>query len=331
MEILNFIIHNVKKKQFEQLDLKNVHKRKSEIDISSNDNSFLEKVLEVYYKKSNPYYGVFDENVEYYPYQSHLAKLISNDYNFLSFSYKVFDDYVKVLQTQTQATGGFFLVIRYVYRNSEYLAIILLNNTATFDIDEENLEVIPKPRLDIDKIDVANVVDLAKWQDNEDKYLTFSKGRKDLSEYFIKFIGCTIYTNAMKLNDNLRLGLNSFIDKSNLSNEEAQKLKMTAFAFFQERSSKKEEIKLDQLANHLFPDKPQDFTGFLHDENIEISASFKCELRAYKSFKFITYQSKDMMFRFAKSLVTQGVVQVDKANSQITIKVKESVIDQFND
>ena len=69
MTIHNLIIHNIVKKQFVK-GIETINSRKTELKINKKETIFLEKLLNVYYNKSNPSYGVFDENASMYPLQN---------------------------------------------------------------------------------------------------------------------------------------------------------------------------------------------------------------------------------------------------------------------
>lgn len=50
--------------------------------------------------------------------------------------------------------------------------------------------------LNVEKLARANRLNLDKWKKNDGRYLTFIKGTREVSQYFIKFIGATDISSA---------------------------------------------------------------------------------------------------------------------------------------
>ena len=328
IEIHNFIIHNVKKKQFDKTAT--LVKRPTEISIKKTQNEFFEKLLNVYYKKSNPSYGVFDSNALSYPYQTLVKDFLDTKITFLDFSTKALDHFFSKVKDETNATGGFFLVTYFTSQKIPFIAIIMVNNMTNYDIDETALDIVEKAVLDIDKVDVANILNINNRKSKNTTYLTFTKGRKKISEYFITFIGCTSITDSKHFSKNLKSALNDFLLEEKYDENQKIKLKMDAYSYFKEKSSKKKDIDLEEFANTLFPEDSEKLRNHLSREGYEINSSFRCDMSIFKDYQYIYFNGKDLNFRFHRSLISDQKITYDKDNKTLTINnLDSSVIKQI--
>ena len=328
IDIHNLIIHNVKKSQFDKEVV--VTKRSAEIKVKQTQITFFEKLLEAYYKRSNPAYGVFDKNTISYPYQTLVKDFLDTKTTFKDFSTKALDHFVYKIKDETNATGGFFLVAYFTSQKIPFMAVIMVNNMTNYDIDETSLDIVEKAVLDIEKVDVANIININKWKLNDTTYLTFTKGRKKISEYFISFIGCTVLTDSKHYSKNLKVAFNDFLVSEKFTEDEIVQHKMTAYSFFKEKSKTRTDIQLTEFANTMFPDNPERLMDHLTKEEYQITSTFKCDMGTFKDYQYIFYNGKDLNFRFHRSLITSQRITYDKVNKTLTInKLDQSVINQI--
>lgn len=328
IDIHNLIIHNVKKNQFDKTVT--VIERPNEISVKKTQLTFFEKLLEAYYKRSNPAYGIFDKNTISYPYQNLVTDYLATKTTFKDFSIKALNHFVSKIKDETNATGGFFLVAHFTSQKVPFLAVIMVNNMTNYDIDETSLDIVEKATLDIEKVDVANILNLNKWKLNDTTYLTFTKGRKQISEYFINFIGCTLLTDSRHYSKNLKAAFNDFLVSEKYSEEQKVTYKMNAYSYLKEKSKSKLDINLTEFANSLFPENPETLYNHLTKEEYQINPTFKCDMGTFKDYQYIFYNGKDLNFRFHRSLINDQRITYDKENKTLTInKLDQSVINQI--
>jgi D-alanine--D-alanine ligase len=108
------------------------------------------------------------------------------------------------------------------------------------------------------------------------------------------------------------------------------KLKMDAYSYFKEKSSKKTDIDLDEFANTLFPEDSEKLRNHLSREGYEINSSFRCDMSIFKDYQYIYFNGKDLNFRFHRSLISDQKITYDKDNKTLTINnLDSSVIKQI--
>ncbi len=326
MEIHNLIIHNIIKKQHDKSIMKKI--RPDEIKVSEKHNTFFQKILGIYYKKSNPAYGVFSSDKKIYPYQSLVDDFLETRTTFKNFTEYSLNLFISKMKSN--ATGGFYLSAYFTSNSNRFLAIVMLNNTTNYDIDESNLDIIEKMTLDIDKIDVANIINLTKRDLKTNTYLSFTKGRKQISDYFIEFIGCTKLTDSRHFSNNLKLAFNDFLIQEEYTNEQKIKLKISAHSVLYQKTKEKKEIDIQEFCNILFPDNPDKLRDFLSEEVREVTSNFRCDLSVFKDYKTIYFESSKVKFQFDRDLLDDINIVYDKNEKSLKFKnLDQSVINQI--
>lgn len=329
MIIHHLIIHNVKRDDTGKFA---PVKRQYEIKTGPKEMEFIEKLLEIYQHKSNPAYGVFDADATAYPYQIFIKDFLATKITFKRLSELAVDLLIEQLTNTKNATGGYFLVINYTKDRNDFMGIIMLNNTSSFDIDETKLEIVKTFILDIDKMDVANIVNLSKWKQKAKTYLTFTKGRKALSNYFLKFIGCTELNDSKYFSQNLKTAFNDFLIEKNLSEKERVALKMNAYGYFEEKTKAGKDITIKELANTVYKEDPGELIKFITKDGYEINPTIHCDISVFKDYQFIHFSRSDLSFKFHRSLLDNGTITYNKQKKAITIhSLDQSVIDQIEE
>ena len=181
MDVKNMVIHKIEKKQGGQAKLTKASRQLPITDVHRN---FMKEVKNVYYNKSNPIYGSFNAAEESYPYQVYLSHYLCGTVSFYDFTVSAILHFEKLINDVTLATGGYILFCHFEAAEN-FIAVIVLNDKESYIIND-NLDVNANARLDIEKLDVANFTNCCKWSNNEEVYLSFTKGNKQISNYFNK-------------------------------------------------------------------------------------------------------------------------------------------------
>jgi len=323
MDLKKIIIHTLVKKKGENAKLT---KAKKELAITALHQTFMEDVKNVYYKKSNPIYGVFDAEEETYPYQKFLDNYLEDKSTFLEFTVKAMTHFEKIINEEYNATGGYVLFCHFK-TTEEFVAAIMLNDKNGYLVDE-NLDLKANMRLDIEKLDVANFTNCSKWNNNEDVYLSFTKGKKNISNYFKKFIGCTDFTSAKETSENLKKALGDYLIQAGLEKKAIDEIKENIFSYCQNKMSKKEDISLDHISSLINDEEPNLFKEFASTEQYQVSPTFKGH-NTLRSLKYYSTRSKDFTLVFDSKLLGKKIVYNEKKNDILIKDIPEDLKTQL--
>ena len=189
-----------------------------------------------------------------------MKEYLDSKTTFYEFTDKAVTHFEAIINATPQATGGYVLFCHFK-TTEEFLSVIMLNDKESYIIDS-NLDINANFRLDIEKLDVANFTNTSKWTNNDDVYLSFTRGKKDISKYFRTFIGCTDFTSAKESSENLKMALTDYLLKAATNQQDTEKIKASVFAYCDQRMKSKEDISLDFVSSLINHDEPEKFKEF---------------------------------------------------------------------
>ncbi|MCX8491325.1 MAG: nucleoid-associated protein [Cyclobacteriaceae bacterium] len=223
MELHQLILHKLSK---EQNGVAKLELRKKPYVIADTEREFIRESKEVYYHKSNPNFGIFEGSAVSYPYQTLVKNYLNGKVDFLQFTTDAMKHFLTVIQKEQQATGGNVIFAHYTVNNEEFILVMMLNSKKRFNVNAD-LGIYDVFVLDIEKLDLANTLNVTKWRKKEETYLSFAKGRKEISKYFRYFIGCTDQTTAKQSSKSLKGALLDYIGELELDSNEKEDISST--------------------------------------------------------------------------------------------------------
>lgn len=247
--------------------------------------------------------------------------------------------YENLIQKSAPATGAFVVFANYVYRdnNDRYLLIFSINNNNGYNLSEEELTIQQILNLDLSKLDVAALVNISRWQkfvagdeDGIRTYLSFIKGKKKLSDYFLDFIGCADKSTNTDSSRLLLSALHSYFEEKRYPTEERKVRKKAIYDYCQKCIVGKKEVLLDQISFLVNEDDPESFTTFASAETYGVSEIVKPDNAVLRSLQYIDYRSPDLTISFSKNKLSNKEIIYNSQNKSLTIKgLPEDLINQL--
>jgi nucleoid-associated protein YejK len=223
-----------------------------------------------------------------------------------------------VIRGVQQATGGYVVFAHYTFQNEDFLMIVMLNNKKQYNINDD-LSIDEIFSLDIEKLDVANSINITRWDAAEETYLSFARGRKDISNYFRRFIGCTDQTSAKQSSELLKGAFLDYVGELDLDNSEKEDLRNRVFNYCITQTRKKEDISLHHISSMIDEENPELFQEFASSEEYRVSPFVKGHSKTLKSLKFYVYRSKKLTIEFDSGLMNESIFYNEKRNE---LKIK---------
>lgn len=312
------IFHELKK---ERQGLATLVLRKSSINVKANHELFISKAKDAYFNKSRPLYGVFDPDITNFPYQTILKSYLDKKIDFLTFTKNAMSILKVEIQKKQQATGGYVCFAHYFVNDSEYLMVSVLHNTKRFKISAD-LDIAEDFSVEIDKLDVANIVNITRWNnESEDTYLSFVKGKKNVSDYFRYFIGCTEYTDSKKDTEKFKSVFLDYINNElHLEKKIANRLKNDVYNYCLGQIQKREDISIQYISSLINPEEPESFVEFSAEESFQLSPLFQGEKQVLRNLKFVSFDSPELKIEFDTKLITERKIVYDKTKNHLLIK-----------
>jgi len=325
MELHQLILHNLLKRQNGEAKLE---LREKPYPITNTEIEFITEAKEVYYHKSNPNFGIFEANAKVYPYQTLVNDYLKKKIDFLQFTKDAMEHFKSIINQEPKATGGSVIFAHYTVNKEEFIIVMMLNSKKQFNVNDD-LGLYDVFILDIEKLDLANTLNISKWKNDEDTYLSFARGRKEISKYFRHFIGCTDQTSAKQSSKSLKGALLDYIGELDLDKNEKEDIRNRVFNYCVEKIKNREDISLSHISSMIDEANPDSFQKFAASEKYGVSAYVKGHRQTLKSLKFYVYRSKKLTVEFDSSLINEIVFYNENKNELRIINVPDELRKQL--
>jgi nucleoid-associated protein YejK len=323
IDLKGIVIHQVQKEAGTRNAV--LKKASSTLNIADKEKVFIGNLNKAYYKKSNPIYGIFgnDDLTFQNLLKSYLVKK-----DFFAFSIDALNHYKKILELVPPATGGFVIFAHFFNTdvNNDYLLVLTINNKDGYVVSESDLTIKDIKNLDLNKVDVACMINLTKWNniilglDNDSKtYLSFVKGNKDVSYYFMSFIDCDNKTTSSISTQKLIDALEAYSVAKNYDRETKIRKRNEIFIYCEECINQKKEIQLSTISSMLDAEHPKDFQLYASDETFSVSSIISGDKSKLKTMRFVMYKDKTLTVEFDCNLLGKNVIYNPQKN-ELTIK-----------
>jgi nucleoid-associated protein len=311
IDLKNIVIHRLNKDLGREASMRCAQEV---LPITAIEKQFIGKVTDAYQKKSSPTYGIFDDEAP--DFKNRLYKFTTNEWQFLEFTKQVMTLYKNIIKRVVSATGAFMVFAHYLNTKTQcfYLLVLAINNKPGY-IVKDTLTLKNTKNIDLSKIDLACIINLTKWsnyingiQSDSKTYLSFVKGKKNISDYFMKdFIGCDNKQTNEEASNKLVHAITSYCKYKGFSDEETKATKERVFKYCQDRMSQNSEIPLDGVSFLIDGDNPRDFTEFASQEEYGVSAMISGNKTVLKNLNRIRFHNSNIHIEFQQSLLDDTV------------------------
>ncbi|QDF27713.1 nucleoid-associated protein [Halarcobacter anaerophilus] len=325
--ILNkIVLHRINKTQ--GVKDGEVKERKALLDISDEDiEKFAQTVSFSYHKRTTKEYGQFKERPEP-TFKRLIDKYITlpSDESFLDFSQVAAQHLTDEMNKKPQSTGGYLIVADYKMRD-RFIMIVLLNKKFGFTANDSSLVIKMINELNTDQIAMAGFINIDSYSsDEERKYLSFMKGVKDVSEYFVDFMGADEKKESSKETTKLFVStLNNYL-KETFDEEKIQSLQMRIYNLCDEKIKNKEPLTMESVSNFIDPDNPKGFFDYINENQIELSNTIESINRSeIKKLELFKYTGKGIKLSFQRKLYDDGDIYLSENKDKLIIKIDDKL------
>lgn len=280
-----------------------------------------EELLQVYSRLTNNY-GCFDSDHETFRFPYHLGDYQADNIDIVDLSKKTCRAIAARMSGSNSATGGYACFLRYKNQERDWLLIVMLKLKTGTGIDPNSLELNDSLAFDINHLHEAARIDLAKWQANEQPYLSFIKrsGRQDeVTRYFRYALGCTEYTDSRINTDQALKAVEEYCSKKQWAPEQRREARQKVYEYFDEKSRANEPVNMMALSSRINDQEPESFIEFVREKDIPLSETFEPHRRTFSRFKRISEKFGNVSVSFDVQDVLDGKVDYDEATGQLVI------------
>lgn len=274
MELQNIIFHKVITEQH-KTPVTTVPREKS-LDLPEKKADYLvNEVLNNYDREVSLAYAGFTTD-SLFP--NKLNSFLSGQLKFYDFSIHILDQLRLKMLKVPASTGGYLTIAKYNINGDSMLLLILLKDKDGIGISSD-LKLEEVHTLNLDKLHVAALVNITRWEEDKERYISFLKGKsreKEVVGYFKELLNIDedMYTDPAKHTRDLVNVIKNFC-KDKLTDSDSGDARKRVHVFSLDKVNKEENITLEEVANLLSPSSPQDFIDYIKENKIEIPCEFK--------------------------------------------------------
>lgn len=292
-----------------------------------------EELLRIYGNLTNNY-GCFDNDHETYRFPHNLQQYIAKQQDIVQLSKTTCRFIAGRMKDSNKATGGYASFLRYENQGRDWLLVVMLKLKTGTGIDPDSLELNESLAFDINHLHEAARIDLAKWQANEQPYLSFIKrsGRQDeVTRYFRLALGCTEYTDSKSNTDQALKAVDAYAVEKGWTPEQRREARRKTYEYFDEKSRNHEPVNMVALSGMINDQEPNSFTEFVKEKEFPVSETFEPHRKTYTRFKRISEKFGNVNVSFDVQDVLDGRVDYDAGTENLVIgQPPASLIEKIN-
>lgn len=328
MYINNIAVHKITKTANQQSPI--IDFAESELDLANEDIvDFGESLAKTYFDKKSRFYTVFKIEEDIEPiFKQHFDQYIHNN-SFYSYSRQVTQILSDKMNEEPLSRGGYVVVMNYTStNNNQYLFIALLNNKENFSVND-SLEVVKNLALNIEKMAMASVLNITRYSEGQDNYITFLKGLREIPDYFISFIGANKdrRRDIHDVTQSWVSAIEDFFEDRDVSPELVEQRTNSLLTQVKNLNRNEDLITAEIIANVVYPDDPSEFIKYIYDEDVSYelpSEMERMDTQVLNQLNIINYVDKSREFNLKFKRKDIGTL-VNLQNNSIIITDDEIV------
>ena len=331
--IKHFILHEIKKSNRDRNGV--FYPSISEVQIDDTANSLIDDLHNAISISPKKVYGIFSQAGTSYFRQELDFYLDNRSYDIFEKSKQFLGDsnsqsLITLINQETLSSGGHIVIIDYKKDNVNYMIIAMINNRLGRAINIVNgvPKLIKTEQIDFQELDLSCRIDIDKYktQSGIGNYLCFTSGRDNISNYFVKFIGCEKF-NQNRDNSRKVVNIINNITKDFVDKEEYRK---RAYEYCEARLAAGDTVDLYTMSEFVFGSTERDkIVNEAITQSIDIDHTFSMyrpEMKKFINFKFRGDWIDNLSFD--RSHIGSDLV-IDSQNNSVILKNVKGLIEEI--
>lgn len=278
----------------------------------------IDEIYDLYNRRASKSHGKFTTQ-EGYPTQGQVRDYVADPNNdFLALTSRMMETLKTQAQARSASTGGHVLFAHFKREDRDYLLVAIVNDRLSAALTSER-DMRDVKHLDLDGFRFAGRINLTAWARGDDRYISFLKGKGDVSEYFRHFLGCDSVVQDRVDTSNLVSALKNFVVVSKMPERDGNEFLGRAKAICERASRAREELEFEALANELMPKDPKKLIDHLAHADRALSDRFVPDRRALASLVRLRGGTKQWKVEFEREAISDGTVLYDAERNSLTL------------
>lgn len=329
MHIVDAIIHKVaKQKDTRGHSSTTITPRIESLIIDDHLTQLVQEILKLYARLS-PGYGTLGQDPVDHPFTTFLREYTGNEsIDFIEFTTRTNRRIASAMQGHQFTTTSYPLFIRYNNQGRDWILVAVLKLKDQVSVDEETLDLSSARVFAIQDLREAARIDVQKWQQDDQPYLSFIKrgaSGDSSSEYFRTAMACLEYTDS-KYHTTLALdALRQYCRGREYTPEHTIQAKELFRSYCEEKQNCDEPVNLVAFSSQLNDQEPTDFLDYIREHEIAVAETFAPHKTTYSKLGRIKKSFRSVSLSFdVDELFTE---KVRLASNKTGILISEAPAD----
>ena len=295
--------------------------REEPLPSGDRERGFLKDVGKLFEKeRTGRLFGTFAKNRDLFPFPQYLSDYLERKITFTEFSQRA-ATLLKMKMSKTQAATGGFLVISHDLPTpedpgrGETLLACMLTQRGAHAIDAETLSLTSVPRLEMDHLDLATRIRIDVWKDEGSNPVQVIAGRKEVSDYFLEFLGLDQQRECAAMTRTLQEVCDEWMDERSLPISRREDLRQEICGQIQDGHG---EADLRSVARAMAPDAEEDF--YARAVQAGLGERSRVDQRPFRQWLHYEYKDDDIKIMITSEARRQGRVEYDPVKKIVTLK-----------
>lgn len=289
-----------------------------ELPVNETTQRVVDELYELYKGRASKSHGKFT-SADGYPTESYVVDFIRHkSIDFLAFTHKMMANLEIQAGRKSASTGGYVFFARFLADKRDYLLVAIVNDKLGAALTS-NLQMQSVKHLDLDGFRFAGRINLTGWAAREERYVSFLKGKGNVSEYFQEFLGCDSVVQDRKDTSDLVASLKDYAAAEKMNEVDTAAFLGKAKVICETYSRQREELAFEALANELLPKAPAKLVTWLAHPDRKLNDGFVPDRRALKSLVRLKSQTPAWSVEFDREALNRGPVRFNKKDNSLTL------------
>ncbi|WP_162922223.1 nucleoid-associated protein [Asaia bogorensis] len=331
--IFNVAIHHLKRDDDNNYG---VHKGNGQLTVGPTAKRLIDDLHKHYARRPSKSYGKFSEDVSNYPTSLRISEYFESKVSFEHMTMALMSTLAKEAQARSASEGGHVFFAHFGRDEKQYILVAIVNDKVSAALtDKEELQDVT--HLDADGYRFAGRVSIEGWKNNEERYVSFLKGKGNVSEYFMAFLGCETASARRIDTTNMVNAIKEFADSQRFSSDERARFMDKTNNICIRESKAEKPVNFATLANELYPQEPETLVAILADPDRGLIDGFVVDRRALRGLVSFKRKTANWAVEFEREALHSDKVRYSAEMNSITLfdvpddLRRELLAEQIND
>lgn len=304
-----------------------------DLAIGNTARRLIEDLHRLYARRPSKAYGRFSVDTANFPTSLRLKEYLDGDATFEEMTTALMATLAKEAGSRAASEGGHVFFAHFMRDEGQFVLVAIVNDKISAALTA-NADLEDVKHLDVDGYRFAGRVSLHGWAANEERYVSFLKGKGTVSEYFKAFLGCDTTVLARVETTNLVQALKHFADRQLMQPAERTTFMARAMEICTRDAKADKAINFETLANELLPENPEALIEVLADPDRGLTDGFVADRRALRGLVEFRVKTANWNLEFERRSLHEGKVRFDRAENSITlfdvpVSVRQELIEEI--